>query len=111
MAVNASNLLPSETLTLGASTVHTSGRLALNYDTLAIHVVTTGTASGAWSLECSSDNASWSAVTLTTSPPAAAGSPQDFWIVYDWLEFPYVRLTFAGTGGAGSATVTTTLKG
>ena len=110
-AVNNGLTIPCETLTLGNATVSTAARLTISIDTLAIHVVTTGTATGTWTLNASSDGSSFTAVTLPSPPPAASGSAQDFWIVYDWWEPPYEQVTFTGTGGSGSATVCMTMKG
>lgn len=100
----------TQTLTLTGTTatpgVWTSDQSA----TLSYFVVSTGTASGTWGIDCSADNSTWTAYTLDSTPPAAAGSPQTFGVAVTSFEYPFGRLTFTYSGGTGSATVYTQIK-
>lgn len=101
----------TEALTLGNATVTTAARYTGLISFVSYSVVSTGTASGAWTIEYSNDNTTWDTYTLTTSPPAAAGSGQTFGVGLDLYEPAYVRLKFTGSGGTGAATVVTQMKG
>jgi hypothetical protein len=91
------------------------------YDNLGIAFRTSGTASGAWAIRYSNDyqpgvdsltdDTKWDTYTLSSSPPAAAGSPQTFGILLDNYEFAWERVYFVGSGGSGSATIVTNMKG
>lgn len=102
--------MTTETLTLGNSTVTTVAQQMAPSWIVSYFVNSTGTATGTWTVECSNDGTTFTTYTLTTSPPAAAGSGQTFGVSIVGYEFAYVRLKFTGSGGAGSATVTTVKK-
>ena len=111
--VGAVSVSPSytEALTLGNATVTTAARYTGLISSVSYAVVSTGTATGAWTVEYSNDNVTWDTYTLTSTPPAAAGSGQTFAINLDLYEPAYVRLKFTGSGGTGAATVVTQMKG
>lgn len=81
---------------------------------------TTGTLAGTWSVQYSNDyvdgvddptsDAKWDTYTLTTTPPAAAGSPQTFGITLDFYEFAFVRVKFTLTSGSGNVFIAAQFK-
>lgn len=112
---------PDTSLTLGNATTVSAPIQVQQGDNIGCAVRTTGTASGAWSVLYSndyvpnvdslSDLTKWDTYTLSTTPPAAAGSAQKFGIAIDAFEFKFIRLQFAGTGGAGTSTIIWQMKG
>lgn len=112
-AVNNYTAPPCETLTLGVATVHTAARLTLSADTISANIVNmTGTASGTYTFEGSNDNSNWFTITLSSTPPAlASGVPAMIPIFYPQYPWAYWRVTYVGTGGSGTSSVCTAMKG
>lgn len=103
--------MTTETLTQGNSTVTTVPQQMAAGWIVSYFVNSPGsTATGAWTVECSNDGVTFTTYTLTSSPPAAAGSAQTFGVAIVGFEYAWVRLKFTGTGGAGTATVNTLKK-
>lgn len=102
----------SETVNIG-STVRSTVLRVSNNSFIGYAIRTSGTASGTWAVQYSNDyvagtdspssDAKWDTYTLSSTPPAASGSPQTFGIVLDNYEYAFVRWIFTNTGGAGSA--------
>lgn len=111
----------TETLSLAAGTDRSQPIAAATYDNIGIAVRSTGTASGTWTIHYSNDyqpgvdsltdDTKWDTYTLSTTPPAAAGSGQTFGVVVDSYEFAWIRTYFVNSGGTGSATIITNVKG
>ena len=109
-----------ETMSL-AATVRSTPQSVAGYSTVGFAVRTTGTASGSWTVQYSNDyqsgvddptsDAKWDTYTLSSNPPDAAGSAQTFGVRLGSFEFAWARIKFASTGGTGSATIVTQLKG
>jgi len=111
----------TETLSLASATNRSQPLAVATFDSVGVAVRSTGTASGTWTIHYSNDyqpgvdsltdDTKWDTYTLSTTPPSASGAAQTFGVVLDSYEFAWIRLYFANTGGTGSATVVTNLKG
>lgn len=99
----------AETISIG-STVNSTALRTNNIFLVGYSISTAGTATGTWGIQYSNDNVTWDTYTLSTTPPAATGSPQVFGIVIDNYEFAFIRILFSGTGGSGSATIVAVTK-
>lgn len=101
----------SETLSL-ASTGHSTALHTSQVFLVGVSVVTTGTASGSWTLQYSNDNVTWDTFVRTgySNPANAAGSPQTFSVAVDNWEFAFWRILFTNSSGTGTATIVTQMK-
>ena len=107
--------LPSTAVT-GTNTYTSSVVEILNLDNVYLQLDITGTPTGLFSVEVSSNysqdmegnviNAgNWVTLTLSPSPAVTAGSPTDIGIDCNQLGAPYLRVQYTNSAGSGTITV------
>ena len=73
-------------------------------------IETTGAPTGQISVQFSNDGSTWYDLQIGTIP-ALAGSPDNYVIDLNTIDFPLIRVGYARTSGSGTATATITAKG
>jgi hypothetical protein len=100
MAGNSKNFLPVFPLITNANMASpiTSPATDIRYlDDIGVQLTWTGTPTGTFSVNVSTDKINWVPLTLPQSP-VASGAPGSIYIDIFALSAPYIQVTYSGTG-------------
>lgn len=112
MAGNSKNFLPVyPVITAGdMSGDLTSSVTDIRYtDDVGIQLTWTGTPTGTFDVEVSTDRINWVPLTLPSSP-VASGSAGSIYLDLFALSAPYIRTTYTAGGGSGTLTANIVAK-